>query len=211
MSSEVLARFDLKRKLAEGMNDVICGLAKELEDQKNTFYTIVADYNRERLAFIKAELARRGQSWCTNCWRLVPETETAFVFTQGRERFSGGYERSEYGFRYFAFLYRACPACREKFMTKHGWHGQWDKSAQDQSSFSAFLVEKREGGYWASVSGLWEPLDVSKAKIPTPDDTKWEQIATDMCAPPRLEVKHKPGSLGNELIVHENASTPATT
>lgn len=207
MNEQEKSRFDLKRKLAEGTIDLIRSAASVLEGHKNTLYRTVTEYNEARFLFIQEEFERRGKAWCTHCWKVVPTAEIQLIFTEGTKEISCGYEGGSYAHEHFSFLHRACLGCREQFMARHGWRGPWKPELRSQESYSAFLVEKREDGYWASRFGAWTKLP--EVEIPAVGNERWEKIAAELGAPPRLEVKHPIMRLDNELIVHEAAAVPA--
>lgn len=202
MATELLAMRKRAERTAQNIDQISCNLSTERQALRQA----VSEYGAKRIELLKQEFVARGTTWCTYCSEVIPEGEAEFLLVEGREEYSGGYQNSCYGFRSFSKLHRACCACRERAVDKHGQKGAYDSQAKDQASFYAFRVEKREDGYYARKFGNWAKLDDKNCKLDEPSSRLVEKLAEEWNLPPRIEVAWKWPSSEEKLIIHERAA-----
>ena len=193
------------RKRAEQVAQNIEQIRRNLRAERQALEQVINEYCTKRVELFKEELRARGMTWCTYCSAVLPEGEAKLLLLEGKEEYSCGYEDSCYSFRGFLKFHRACPKCREAAADKHGTRGSYDKTLEDQASFYAFRVEKREDGYYARKFGNWVKVD-EKCKLSGASVSLVEKFAGDLGLPPRIEIEGWSGS-GEKLVIHERATT----
>src|SRR4030042_4548132 len=178
-------------------------LSNRLSAEWESIREKVEQYAIKRVESFKQALETKGMTWCTYCNKVVPEADGEFLYFEGREKYSGGYQNSCYGFRGFSGLHRACSSCRESATDRHGWKGSRDSFLKDQAYFHAFRVEKREDGFYARRFGQWVKLDDGQCELKElPPDRLVEESAEEWNLPPRIDYSF----MEKKLVIHETAA-----
>lgn len=198
------------REQAEVTAQNIDQISSTLSNAQETLQQIVSQYSAKRVKLLKEKLHARGMTWCTYCSKVIPESETELLLIEGRAEYTHGYGDAYYGFRGFSKLHRACHACRERSADKHGWKSPYDSQAEDQASFYAFRVEKRDDGYYARKFGKWVKLDDENCKLDELSSRLVEKLAEEWNLPPRIETKSNMLGTREKLVIHEPATAEAS-
>ena len=191
------------RERAEVTAQNIDQISSTLSAARETLRQVVSDYGAKRVELLKQKLHAQGMTWCTYCSKVVPESETELLFIDGREKYSHGHGNAYYGFRAFSKLHRACHACREDAADRHGWKSPYDSQAEDQASFYAFRVEKRDDGYYARRFGKWVKLDDENCKLDELSSRLVEKLAEEWNLPSRIEFRSKMLGSEEKLVIYE--------
>ncbi len=193
------------RKRAERTAQNIDRIECNLNAEQQALEQVVKEYQAKRVELLKQELRAREMTWCTYCSKVIPENEAEFLFIEGKEKYSHGYENSYYGFRDFSKLHRACPDCRKCAADKHGQKSEYDSQTRDYSIFYAFLVEKRDDGYYARKFGEWVKLNDYDCAFGEPSSQLVEKLTEEWNLPPRIEIDSRRS--GSNIVIHEPAAT----
>ncbi len=194
------------RRQTEETHENVGQAKRSLADEREKLRQAVSTYAQKRREFFERKLAHYKKTWCTKCEQVVSIDDAELLLTEGSEQYTHGYGGAYYGFRNFLHLYRSCSECRQQAFDRHGRTGAYDPHAKGQSSFSAFVVEKREDAYYARKFGSWVKCAEITHEFPGIPEKLIEQFTEEWALPPKIEIRsggwphtHREG----ELVIHE--------
>lgn len=163
-------------------------MKQNLATEKEKLRATVTQHQVMRMKFIETELGERRLSWCTSCKQVSATDQFEFIFIEGKKEVTSGYENSCYGYEYFSKIHFACQTCRNDFLDRHGFCGR------EGTFFHAFVVEKRELGYYAKKFGNWTKLEEEKCALsPIPHGVAESMVAGTCVLPPIMVIDYREG------------------
>lgn len=199
LATELLSMQNRAERMAQNIDQILCNLLAK----KQSLRQMIKEYSAKRVELIKLELEARGMTWCTHCFKTIPEDKAGLMLFEGAEERSGGYENSCWGCHSFSNLHRVCSDCREKAQNKHGTQGRYDHFNDIQACFYAFRVEKRENGYYAYKFGNWAKLDEKKCTFDELSSWYAERLVEGWDIPPRIEIDYR----NDKLVIYKRVAT----
>lgn len=185
------------QRRADNMAGTIKMVRVTLARREEELAAITDEYNQNRQALLFEELKRQGLTWCTCCMKLVLKVAIRFIFVEGRGEFSKCYDKYIDEFLCFSHLERVCPSCKQNAFHMDGWkndyeHGWVGGYREGQAFFRAYLVEKREDGFYyrqINSSIPWRWLDKEKCQLPELTDVDIDNFCAQLGLPRRLTKK----------------------
>jgi len=191
------------RRQAEEAHENIDRVKRLLAVVREELQRAVGTYTQKRVELFEQRLVQYKKTWCTKCGQVVSADDVKLLLTEGSEEYTHGYGGAYYGFRNFLHFYRACSECCQQAFDRHGRTGAYDSHAKGQSSFYAFIVEKREDAYYARKFGkLVKCAEITHEFSGVPDKLI-EQFAVEWALPPRIEINSIYPNHKDELVIHE--------
>lgn len=183
-------------------------VSQSLREDEGSIRQAVSDYNKMRGHLLGKILREEGLLYCTlgmcrKSLSFTREKRPRFIFTEGCEIHSCGYESSCLTYESFARLHHVCQRCALRLLLQHGMRGPYDHEVHSQTAFDAFVAKKRKDGHYALKSGVWEKLPDKACVLPEPPETLVDTFVRNRNFPPRIDFV--PGIFGHigRLVVRQ--------